>query len=538
MSETIDVQPISYSLTPYAGAWNRATASHLLRRTMFGATRQQVNDAISNGMNSTVATLLQMPTPTQPLAYSADETIAPFGTTWVNSVYPPDSTQAQTVDTSRALSLAAWLMERINTEQVSIAEKMCLFWQNHFSAVYSNDQRATYNYFALIQQYALGNFKQFVKDMTVDPNMLIFLNGGSNNVFSPNENYARELLELFTIGKGPQIGVGDYSNYTELDVASGAKILTGFAVDGIRSNTMPSPTPVFIPLFHDNTAKQLSYHFGGVNVANNGDQEYKNYIDVIFNEDQVATYICTKLYRYYVNYDLTTDVMNNVIPDMAATMIANNYDILPVLDQLFKSEHFYDVALRGSILKSPLDMLFSMFNTTGTVLNYPVATRYEMNLYLYVFAENLSQAYGAPPSVAGWPAYYQAPSFTKLWVNSTHIKSRFTYAYYVTLFSGIMIGGEALKLKVLPFLDGLSDPSSPVLVIDDICDLFFPKPVSAGKKATLKFLLLGGQPDFEWTLQYNDYIANPGNASYSQPVQQKVETVLFQVFQMPEFQTI
>lgn len=538
MSETIDVQPISHSLTPYTGTWNRATASHLLRRTMFGATRQQINDAIANGMNATVTTLLQMPVPTQPLAYSPDETIAAFGTTWVNSVYPPNVTQAQTVDTARALSLAAWLMERINTEQVSIGEKMSVFWQNHFAAVYSADQRASYNYFALIQQHALGNFKQFVKDMTIDPNMLMFLNGATNNVFSPNENYARELLELFTIGKGPQIGAGDYSNFTEEDVASGSKILTGFVVDGIRSDTMTSPVATFIPLFHDNSAKQLSYHFGGVSVSNNGAQEYEDYVDVIFNEDEVATYICTKLYRYFVNYDLTPTVLSTVIPDMAATMIANNYNVLPVLDELLKSQHFYDAALRGSILKSPLDMLFSMFNTTGTVLNYPVATRYEMNLYLYVFAENLSQAYGAPPSVAGWPAYYQAPSFTKLWVNSTHIKSRFTYAYYVTLFSGIMIGGEALKLKVLPFLDGLSDPTSATIVIDDICDLFFPKPVSAGKKATLKFLLLGGQPDFEWTIQYNEYISNPGNATYSQPVQQKVETVLFQVFQMPEFQTI
>jgi len=538
MSETIDVQPISHSLAPYTGTWNRATAAHLLRRTMFGATRQQINNAIANGMNATVTSLLQMPTPTQPLAYSADETVAPLGSTWVNSVYPANVTQAQTVDTARALSLAAWLMERINTEELSIAEKMCVFWQNHFAAVYSADQRASYNYFALIQQHALGNFKQFVKDMTVDPNMLMFLNGATNNVFSPNENYARELLELFTIGKGPQIGAGDYSNYTELDVASGAKILTGFVVDGIRSNTMTSPVATFIPLFHDNGTKQLSYHFGGATVANNGDQEFADYIDVIFNEDQVATYICTKIYRYFVNYDLTPTVLSTVIPDMAATMIANNYNVLPVLDELLKSQHFYDVALRGSIIKSPLDMLFSMFNTTGTVLNYPLATRYEMNLYMYIFAENLGQPLGSPPSVAGWPAYYQAPGYSKMWMNSTYIKSRFTYAYYFTLFTGLTIGGETLKLKVLPFLDGLSDPTSATIVIDDICDLFFPKPVSAAKKATLKYLLLGGQPDFEWTIQYAEYTSNPGNTTYSQPVQQKVELVLFQVFQMPEFQTI
>ena len=353
-----------------------------------------------------------------------------------------------------------------------------------------------------------------------------------------NENYARELLELFTIGKGPQIGDGDYSYYTEADVAAGAKILTGYTVDGLRSNTMPTPVSIYVPLFHDNSTKQLSYHFGNQTVPNNGDQEYADYIDIIFGEDQVATFICTKIYRFFVNYDLTPDVLANVIPDMATTLISNNYEILPVMDQLLKSEHFYDVALRGAILKSPMDMLFSMFNITGTQLNHALEINSEMYIYLYYYSEVLGQAYGGPPAVAGWPAYYQAPSYTKLWVNSTHLKTRFGIAYIFTVFTGLPVGTESLKLDVLPFLDGLTDPSDPTIVIEDICDLFFPKAVSATKKATLKYLLLGGQPDFEWGIQYDEYQADPLNPVVSQPVRSKVELVLFQVFQMPEFQTI
>ena len=538
MPENSELEPISHSLTPYTGTWSKTTAMHLLRRTMFGPTKQQIDNAVTNGMAATIAQLLQIPVVGEPLAYDPDETVVPFGTSWVNSVYPASATQAAAVDTARAKSLGVWLMGNINNEGVCIAEKMCLFWQNHFAAPFSQDQRAGYNYFMLIRQHALGNFKQFVKDMTIEPNMLIFLNGASNTLYSPNENYARELLELFTIGKGAQIGPGDYSNYTEGDVAAGAKILTGYTVDGLRSNTMTEPISFFFPLFHDNTTKTLSYHFGGQTVANAGANEYANYIDIIFNQPQVANYICTKIYRYFVNHDLTPTVLNTVIPDMAATLISNNFTILPVMQELLGSQHFYDAALRGSILKSPLEMLFSMFNTTGTVLNYPLATQSDMYLTLYFYGENLGQGYGNPISVAGWTAYYQAPSFYKLWLNSTHLRTRFGIAYLFTIFTGVEVNGEFLKLNVLPFLDGLSDPSIASAVIDDVCELFFPKPVSAAKKLTLKYMLLNGQPDFEWTIQYNEYIANPGDVNFSQPVKYRLELVLFQLFQMPEFQTI
>lgn len=531
-------EPISLNMNPYSGAWTKAQAAHLLRRTMFGATNQQILNAVSNGMNATVSTLLQIPAVPNPLTYDANDAISAVGTTWINSVYPTDVTSAQLTENARLKSLAAWIMKRLNTEQVSIAEKMCLFWQNHFSASVTSDSRATYNYHMLLRSHALGNFKQMVKDVTIDPCMLLFLNGATNTLYSPNENYARELLELFTIGKGPQIGPGDYTHYTEEDVAAGAKILTGYIVEGLRSSTLPSPVATFYPILHDTSTKQLSYHFGSAMVSDAGANEYSNYIDIIFQQPQVATFICTKLYRYFVNYDLTTDVQNNVIPVMAATLIANNYNILPVMQQLLTSEHFYDASLKGTLITSPLEMLFKMYNATSSIPNYNLATDSEMYLTLYFVGETLGQAYATPPSVAGWTAYYQAPSYSKLWVNSTHIKTRFDLAYYFTILSGFPVMGENLKLDALAFVDGLSLPSDPVLVIDDICEVFCPKPIGALQKTILKSILTGGQPDFEWTLDYNAYAADPGNTTVSNPVKTKVEQVLARVFQMPEFHTI
>lgn len=530
--------PVSLSMNPYTGTWTKYEAGHLLKRTMFGPTNQQILDAVALGMNNSVDALLQIPVIDQPLTYDPGEGIAAFGTTWVNSVYPSDVTANQATETARIKSLGAWMMKRLNSQDFSIAEKMCFFWHNHFGVTAASDSRATYNYLMLLRSHALGNVKQMVKDVTVDPCMLLFLNGATNNVFSPNENYARELLELFTIGKGPQIGEGDYSNYTEEDVAAGAKILTGYYVDGLRSDTQTSPTAQFNPILHDQTPKVLSYHFGSVTVPQAGTIEYANYIDIIFNQPQVATYICTKLYRYYVNYDLTTDVQTNVIPVMAQTLIDNNYNILPVLQQLFKSEHFYDVSLRGSLIRTPLEMLFGIFNATSSAPNYDLAGNSDMYLGFYYIAETMGMAYAAPPSVAGWTAYYQAPAFSQLWINSATIKTRFDVTFAITLLTGIPVGMNNFKVNALGFLDGLSAPSDPTAVISDICEVFCPKPISATQKLQLKLILTGGLPDFEWTVQYNDYAADPTNPTVYNPVKQKVEQVLYNVFRMPQFQTI
>ena len=531
---TIEV-PVSLSLTPYTGTWTKAEAGHLLRRTMFGATNQQILDAVSMGMNTAVSTLLTIPAVNPPLVFSPDEAVAPFGTTWVNSFSP--ATNKQVTESARLESLFAWVLQRINTEQFSIAEKMCLFWQNHFSCVASNDSVANYNYLSLIRTHALGNFKQLIKDMTIDPVMLIFLNGATNNVFAPNENYAREFLELYTIGKGPQIGPGDYTNYTEQDVAEGAKIFTGWVPENLHSSTA-APSSSYNSILHDQTVKTLSSHFGNATIPNGGAAEYANFVDIVFNEDACATFICSKIYRYFVNYDITPTVMSTVINDMAQTLIANNYDILPVMQELLLSEHFYDISLRGSIIRGPLEMMFAMYNATGSVPNFDLNTDYTMYINMYFIADAMGQSYGLPPSVGGWTAYYMAPSYSKLWVNSSLLKLRFDFAAWQTVYNGFSINGNNFQVDALTFVDGLSIPSDATTVINDTVDVFCPKGLSATDKIILKAILTNGLPDFEWTIQYNEYLADPANPTVADPVRSRVELVLAKLFRMPQFQCI
>ncbi|MEY4289499.1 MAG: hypothetical protein RLZZ30_1587 [Bacteroidota bacterium] len=521
----------------YTGPWTKAEAAHLLRRTTFGATNQQILTAVSNGMSATVSSLLQIPVSDEPLAYDAGETIVAQGTSWVNAVYPANQTQNQQTENARFKSLGAWIAKNMNQEQLCIAEKMAFFWQNHFGVTATAEARAMYHFLNLLRQNALGNFKQLIKDVTVDPAMLLFLNGATNNVYSPNENYSRELLELFSIGKGNQIATGDYSTYTETDVAAGAKILTGFTVNGIRSSTVTQATTTFMPLLHDNTAKTLSYHFNNQVITAAGATEYANYIDVIFSQPHVAQFICSKIYRYFVNYDITPSVQTNVIDAMAQTLITNNYEILPVMQQLLTSDHFYDMSVRGAIIRNPLEMIMGAMNPTQTIPNFGLVGDYQTYISIYYVADTMGQSYIVPPSVAGWLAYYQAPAYSKLWINSTYIKKRFDIVSAL-VYTGVPIGTNVLKMNLLGFLNGLSDPSNAPQVIDDICDVFFPKAISVTDKLTLKAILTGGLPDFEWTIQYNDYQANPTNTTYYTPVTQRMQALMNVILKMPQFQTI
>jgi uncharacterized protein (DUF1800 family) len=415
---------------------------------------------------------------------------------------------------------------------------MCLFWQNHFAAEFTFDSRASYKYFELIRTHSLGNFKTLVKEMTIDPCMLVFLNGTTNNRFNPNENYSRELLELYSIGKGAQIGEGDYTTYKEQDVAAGAKILTGWVIKDFLSTTVAEPWVEFNNNLHSPGSKTLSAHFGNTTIANAGAQEYANYIDVIFQQPALARFICRKIYRWFVNYDLTQVVEDTIISEMAQTLTANNFEILPVLSQLFTSEHFFDVSLRGAIIKNPIEFAFSFYNTSLSRPNYSLAINTEILVNLYFIISTMGMEYAKPPSVGGWTAYYQAPAFSRMWANSSLVKLRFDLSDSVNAFGGINVQGNRFGIDHLALLNSLSYPDSAVEVIDDLVLLFCPKGLSDTYKDQLKTVLCNGLPDFEWTIQYQEYLDDPSNPDVITPIRARMILTLANLFKSADFQLI
>ncbi|NJN50156.1 MAG: DUF1800 domain-containing protein [Polaribacter sp.] len=231
-------------LQPFSGSFNEVHARHLLKRTTFGVTQTMVIEAVNLGLQATIDKLFDdKPLTSFPLKYQFDgqgsgrinDPDANYGETWVNGNVLPQVTDLQErnrIINSRKRSLYAWFFLEMQNSNISIHEKMTLFWHNHFVAVNQNPHREFY-YFDILRKNALGNFIELTKKITVDANMLEYLSGAENTNTAPNENYARELLELFTIGKGIAVGNGDYTNYTETDVVEIAKILTGWRVKGL-----------------------------------------------------------------------------------------------------------------------------------------------------------------------------------------------------------------------------------------------------------------------------------------------------------------
>jgi uncharacterized protein (DUF1800 family) len=523
------------SLNPYTGNWTKNEAAHLLRRTLFGFTFPNLTTAVNDGLDVTVNKLFTFnPDTSQPLAFDENETVAAFGTSWINSPFIDPNNQ---LFSARFKSLVAWTQKRIFASGYNLQEKMTLFWQNHFAVNADSEPSALYKLNQIYYQNALGNYKDIVKQVTISPAMLHFLNGDSNVKNAPNENYSRELLELFTLGKGPQVAQGDYTTYTEYDIAQGAKILSGWR-NNLYNQQSGGAISYFDSNLHDDSTKTLSARFGNAVINNAGNLEYSNYIDVIFNHPEIGKHLCRKLYRWFVNYDITPEIETNIITPLAQILIANNFNIAPVVSSLLKSQHFYDINTRGAIIKNPIEYIFSFLKPCFIAPNFDLATTYQMYLNIHWASDNLGLHYFAPPSVGGWTAYYQAPSYSQLWANSFYIKRRFQFASWFLLYGGITINGNSFNTSALSFLNTLSQPSNAIQVIADIESMFAPKGFSNTTKNTLKSILTNGLPDFEWTIQYDEYIQNPNNTSFSSVISNRIASVLNRLTNLPLFHTL
>lgn len=248
MKASTTTLPLTTGLIPYTGPWTFELAAHLLRRTTYGPTLTNIKWALDQGLEATVEKLFEeIPLPDPPVnAFYPGDPNVPIGETWIEEPYFNNILNEQA--SYRFRSVTSWTFGLMWQEGISIREKLTLFWHNHVPVNAVEDPKFLYRYGALLRSYAWGNFRDLMKDITIDPAMLRYLNGFQNQKEAPNENYARELLELFTIGKGPLAAPGDYTNYNEQDVQAMARVLSGWTVLGSRSKVQTVlSAPNFIP---------------------------------------------------------------------------------------------------------------------------------------------------------------------------------------------------------------------------------------------------------------------------------------------------
>lgn len=505
----------------YTGPWGKKEVVHLLKRTMFGAKPADVNYFMGKTMAEVINELLNPVAafPDPPVkeydgvtgATTPDNDVA-AGTTWINSI----STDG-TIQSRRRTSLKKWWTGCLLNQDRSIREKMTLFWHNHFATETQDvgNGNMLYNHVNLLRTKSLGNFKQLVKDITLDSAMLIYLNGRYNTATAPDENYSRELQELFTLGKE------NNPNYTEADVLAAAKVLTGWRV---YNNVLPYGS-YFTSTRHDSTNKQFSSFFNSTVITGRtgstaGDLEINDLLNMIFAKNvEVSRFIVKKLYRFFVYSEIDAAAETNVIEPLALIFRTNNWEVKPVLEALLKSEHFYDAINRGAQIKSPLDHIISVSREWNMVFPNSIteyADAYAMWNYVMNAAANANQNLGDPPSVAGWPAYYQTPQFYELWVNTDTLPKRNQYTD-IMIGNGYTRNGKKIWIDAVEFTKTLVNPSDPNQLITDVLDIIFQMSLSQATRDQLKkdFLLSGQDQDYYWTNAWNAYIFNPVSANFT-----------------------
>lgn len=273
----------------------------------------------------------------------------------------------------------AWLNIMINSK-AQLREKMSFFWHGHFAC------RSRNAFFAqelvnTIRTNAMGNFSDMLRAVSKSPAMLQFLNNRQNRKGHPNENFAREVMELFTLGRG---------NYTEKDVKEGARAFTGWGIDKTGSYT-------FRKNIHDDGEKTF--------LGQTGNFDGDSIITILLKNPQTANYITKKVYRYFVNEK--TDEAK--VTWLSNRFYKNNYDIQKLLDDIFSSDWFYEQKNIGTKIKSPVELMVGLRRYLPLTLDNDDAQ--------LLFQKVLGQILFYPPNVAGWPG-------GRSWIDSSTLMVR------------------------------------------------------------------------------------------------------------------
>lgn len=532
-------------LSPYSGSWNRDAVAHLFRRTTFSATPQQIDAAVTDGMAKTMDTLFSaLPPAPLPKDAKTGESYTQLG-----DAYDPQ----QGGYYLRALK--GWWAEQLVISPLNVREKLVIFWMNHFATEMQvvNFVWHIHRMMAYLRTNALGNFKDMVRQVTIEPAMLRYLNGNTNTKGSPNENYARELQELFTIGKGPERAPGDYTTYSEQDVQAAAKILTGWRDPRINFAALP-PTldATFNPQQHDTTNKQFSSAYGGRVITGRtgpsaGLDELNDLLDMIFAQNATAEYIVRKLYRYFVNSEVTSEIESNVIAPLASQLRQDNWNVAGVVRTLLSSEHFFSNDIRGSMLKNPADFIVELLREIPTIPKpaFVAATdpanprtsqwyTYYDNVQVSLAAQQMDL--GEPPSVAGWEAYYQSPDFYRIWLSTATLPLR--NGFTDTLVKGNRGNNGALQTPdyVRQTVDATTAGDAQGLV-DMLCVRFFAVDLSPEARERLaSSVLMEDQPLYDWSPIWTAYASNPANQTARNEVKKRLDALFIYMFRMAEFQ--
>nr|WP_315029023.1 DUF1800 domain-containing protein [uncultured Chryseobacterium sp.] len=351
---------------------------HLLWRAGFGIGINQVDDLKNKNIKTLMNELFKEDS-FKEITYDTPD-IDPGMDYMTNTAPAEKKKEMQRVSREQNNELNLNFLNQMVNSKEQMREKMAFFWHGHFASRVLNPKfnRQLLN---TIRKNALGNFKDLLFEVSQSPAMLNFLNNQQNKKDHPNENFAREVMELFTMGRG---------NYTEKDVREGARAFTGWSSDKEgnfkeRKNLHDEGTKTFLG---------KTGNFSGADVLN-----------IILEEKATSTFITTKIYKFFVN----ENVDQNIVSTLSTNFYNSGYNIQKLLTEIFSSSWFYDQKNIGNRIKSPIELM------TGIMRILPMQIQNPENLIVY--QKLLGQMLLYPPNVSGWPN-------GKSWIDSSTLMLR------------------------------------------------------------------------------------------------------------------
>lgn len=576
-----------------SGTLGKKRAAHLLHRASFGPTLQEIDSFATLTPAQAIALLFQQPLP---------DPILPLDVETNQEWFLTGTTDANSGDGDLQEFFKGWFMHQMLSAQISasvtlpycVREKTVFFLHTLFTAIQTkiDSSRALYFQNQLYRLFAFDktalptvNMRELTKKVSVDNAMLRLLDGNLNVNGSPNENYARELLELYSIGRGlegnlpPITDPGDYFVYREQDVQAAARVLSGWDFDNTFSNIDPETLlprgkvkgSITNASAHDNKIKNFSDRFdnstidadplllNGTNATEaSALQEVSDLIDLIYSRPETAKNICRRIYRYYVYHNISQQIDDTIIAGMAATFTNAGFKLQPVLEELFMSQHFYEAAAGntddnfGGIIKSPLDLLMGSYRFFGVALPDPTtatADFYEKTNMMIDALNGMGMHFYEPFDVAGYDAYHQYPIYHRSWISTNYLTRRYEFIRELVSPQQMMPGdlavdvvqfvrdnipngtaGNARDLIIalasylLPLSDNLTyDPAT-----DDNAGLTAER-LNYFLTAFLKSPQIDADPEAAWSFRWN----NPADPEV---VRNQLQNLFNALMQSPEYQ--
>jgi uncharacterized protein (DUF1800 family) len=558
------------SLAPNTAVLGEKYARHLLKRATFAYSKALVDEYAKLTAAQALELLFQekplvLDLPYDPISKTGSDGKTNTGTVvdgyWTERTDVQQSYFINSSGNKASFASAWWWYNAINTPTIKF--KLSHFLSTRFTASRNIDTslKATsfYDYIRLLLFYSVGNYKTLAKKVTLDNYMLIYLNNTNNSKTAANENYAREFLELFTIGKGPQIGPGDYTNYTEADIVQAAKLLTGFRVQTDRKNIdaetkLPRGYNSFSS--HDTSAKTFSAAFDNkvINGATNAatmHTELNEFVEMVFSKEATALNICRKLYRYFVRSTISNEVETDIIIPLAQELKANNYELKPTVNKLLTSLHFYDLddsdatdEVIGAIVKSPVQLISEILTYFNCKI--PDPTNRAASFYNTFWLGNLDSSFlsqanmriFSPPNVAGHEAFYQEPGYDKSWISSATLIARYRFGESLLSGKNVLRTGSpsmGVTLDVVTTIKAggiVSQPSDPVALTTELCAALFGQLPDVDRINYFKKALLGDYDDHYWTYEWTLFTAS-NNKTVVEP---RLKELVRELLSAPEFQ--